>query len=400
MANDFSGWFSTEDLISAASKEGVDVTAAQVARWHRSGLLPKPKRDYSTGQRGSVTRYPPGTLHTLLAICRVQTGRTPMGEVSWALWWNGDDRDLDDIRRHMEKVAKAIDALLAKIRLSVKRGELVKGIPVSVRDSLLKAPALRGPLGWMRRPLVHGDRDDWPIMVDLVLGTLTGNLPKFTAKHEQVVIDALHQRQAHEVTMNDHIGWAHEEHGDTFAWFADFLQRPLTERLADLSCEDLILARNETRSLLEFAVTFGEFMTWLFRPDGLGYGFMRKVLLKVIDKPDLQVFFVILVHALLVDEHYGGNIDVLHGMYEESGKLTMGHQCVMTLGNEVPGLAQIITPAAMGAAIKSASSSELLSRKIERFRADHADEIDEVIRRHPELNWGVYKCKEQKTDGP
>jgi len=66
----------------------------------------------------------------------------------------------------------------------------------------------------------------------------------------------------------------------------------------------------------------------------------------------------------------------------------------------VPGLAQIITPAAMGAAIKSASSSELLSRKIERFRADHADEIDEVIRRHPELNWGVYKCKEQKTDGP
>ena len=385
----FKGWYSTEDLIKAAAKDGIKVSAPQIARWHRSGLLPKPKRDYSTGRRGTVTRYPPGTLQTLLAIGRVQTGRTPMDEVSWSLWWNGNDRELVEIRRYMEKVTIDLDGFIAKVRTAVQHGERLKGVPVSVRDSLVGAPKLRGPLGWIRRPLSHGGRDDWPVVVDILLATMTGEVPELTSNEKEVLTDALHQGEAFEVTMNDRLNWMPMQDGEAVTWFARFMQRSLAERLSEISDDDLLVARDEARQLLTFGLTFGEFMTWLFRPDGLGYGFMKKVLESVFGKPDRQVFLVVMIHAFLSDDEYGDNIESFHKIYEQWGNISEGHRCLMTLADEVPGLEIILSPGAMNAAVRSSLRRGQLVQKLREFHQKHVDEIKAVKARHPELNWDV-----------
>jgi len=389
MDDHFNGWYSTQELIKASASEGVKVSAQQIARWHRSGLLPKPKRDYGTGLRGTVTKYPPGTLQTLLAICRVQTGRTPFDEVSWALWWSGNDRDPSEIRCYMEKVTVDLDSLIAKVRSAVQRGERMRGVPTSVRDSLQHTTVLRGPLGWIRRPLNQGSRDDWPIMVDLMLATVTGELPELTSRQKRVITDALHQGEAYAVTMNDEIGWMPAQDGEAITWFAHFMQRPLSKRLAELSDDDLVLARDEARQLLEFGVTFGEYMAWLFKPNGLGYGFMKKVLEAIFGKPDRQVFLVLLIHAFLNDAEYEGNVDSLHKVYEQWDDISEGQRCLTTLVNEVPGLDSIITPGAMNAAVKSSIRREQLDQRLREFHRTRADEIEAVKGRHPELNWNV-----------
>jgi hypothetical protein len=226
-------------------------------------------------------------------------------------------------------------------------------------------------------------------MVDLLLGVMNGEVLKITSHHKKAITGALHQGEAYEVTMEDRLNWMPAQNGEAFVWFAGFMQRPLVDRLAELGDEELLLARDEARQLFEFGLTFGEIMAWLFGPDGLGYGFMKKVLEAVFGKPERQVFLVLMIHAFLSDVEYGDNFDALHQIYEQWDGVSEGHRCLMTLVDEVPGLNAVVTPAAMSAAVKSSIRREHLVQRLREFRQQHASEIDAVKERHPELNWGV-----------
>jgi hypothetical protein len=58
-----------EELLILAQQQGYNVSAIQLARWHRAGLLPRPTQQPRTETRGTYSLYPPGTGAQLLVLC-------------------------------------------------------------------------------------------------------------------------------------------------------------------------------------------------------------------------------------------------------------------------------------------------------------------------------------------
>jgi hypothetical protein len=80
----------TEDLLGAARARGFDLTARQIAEWHRDriGLLPRPTPRWR-GRKGSESVYPPGTVRQLLALCAFRREDRHVPHIAWRLWWAG-----------------------------------------------------------------------------------------------------------------------------------------------------------------------------------------------------------------------------------------------------------------------------------------------------------------------
>src|SRR6185437_1480595 len=78
-----------DGLLAAARAAGFDVSRAQLARWHRIGLLSKPEVAWLGRGKGSRTIYPTGTTFQLIALCRLHEHERSLSVVGWKLWLRG-----------------------------------------------------------------------------------------------------------------------------------------------------------------------------------------------------------------------------------------------------------------------------------------------------------------------
>ncbi len=78
-----------ECLLAAVTQAGLSASAAQVARWHRAGLLPQPRQRSLGRGRGTQTVYPPGTARQLVALIQLHRRYRYLDDVGWRLWWHG-----------------------------------------------------------------------------------------------------------------------------------------------------------------------------------------------------------------------------------------------------------------------------------------------------------------------
>lgn len=85
---------STEVLL-LAQQQGYALSAHQLVRWHRAGLLPRPQQSPLKGTRGTCSLYPPGTSEQVLLLCSLHTRERRLAHLAWQMWLAGyrvDDR--------------------------------------------------------------------------------------------------------------------------------------------------------------------------------------------------------------------------------------------------------------------------------------------------------------------
>lgn len=80
---------SVPQLVARARAHRFSVTATQLARWHRSGLLLRPKQVSLGRGRGTQTMYPMGTGDQLVTLCRIRKRKRQLRFAGWKLWWEG-----------------------------------------------------------------------------------------------------------------------------------------------------------------------------------------------------------------------------------------------------------------------------------------------------------------------
>jgi hypothetical protein len=86
---DSAGFERAKDLVLRAQEAGFDVSAEQIARWNRLGLLLKPHQ-HGLGQgNGSEVLYPIGTGDQLIALLTIHRQFRKLEAVAWYLWLNG-----------------------------------------------------------------------------------------------------------------------------------------------------------------------------------------------------------------------------------------------------------------------------------------------------------------------
>jgi hypothetical protein len=101
---------SREQVIAYAAGLGYCVTAAQLVRWHRSGLLPRPSQRSLGRGRGTMTVYPPGAAAQVVALCQIREGERRLDRIAFRLWWEGFAVDQAVIRGQLQVAWQAIEA--------------------------------------------------------------------------------------------------------------------------------------------------------------------------------------------------------------------------------------------------------------------------------------------------
>ncbi len=98
-----------QELLDLVQAHGYEVSAPQLARWHRTGLLPRPEQRSLGKGHGTRTVYPSGTGEQLLALCEIHADERRLLYVAWRLWWAGFDVSLKLVREFLERVAAEWD---------------------------------------------------------------------------------------------------------------------------------------------------------------------------------------------------------------------------------------------------------------------------------------------------
>ncbi|HET8842970.1 MAG TPA: hypothetical protein VFN35_16015 [Ktedonobacteraceae bacterium] len=94
-----------EDLLVLAQQRGFTITTTQLVRWHRAGLLPRPRQLPLKGVRGTGSFYPNGTGEQLILLCSLRTTERRFSHLAWKLWLAGYLVDLHIIRNQLMHAA-------------------------------------------------------------------------------------------------------------------------------------------------------------------------------------------------------------------------------------------------------------------------------------------------------
>ena len=95
------------ELLTLARRQGYIVSAFQLVRWHRAGLLPRPRQQplKGGGNRGTCSLYPPGTGDQLLLLCSLRLHERRLSHLAWRLWLAGYRVEYRIIRAQLQQAA-------------------------------------------------------------------------------------------------------------------------------------------------------------------------------------------------------------------------------------------------------------------------------------------------------
>lgn len=327
---------SRDDLIKSAASLGYAITAAQLARWHRAGLLPRPNQRSLGRGRGTETVYPAGTSVQLVALCHMREGERRLDRLAFGLWWDGFTVDPDVIKDLLKASAGSMEEQLRK---AVAGGQVA---------STFGAP-LRQVLGPQRITVIDarlhaGD-----------LGAGTTVLPWESAPSGIPSLDDL----------------------------ADVLGRAVASRLADgplaglitqVSETDLVLARDRAKlivSLMEVAAPFA----WLYGRAGAIFKLMERMAAALTTSD-----YAGLVVAALAFSPYV-RPDLLKAMDAgiEPPPLAEELRKILIIRERVPGAAEVFTPMTVRALLRDKEAADRYRPGIEQFVADHREQINAAL---------------------
>jgi hypothetical protein len=76
-------------LLAAADSQGAAVSADQLKRWRRAGLVPRPTVERVAGVRGSRALYPRWAIEQLSSVERLHRSIHRLDALRVAVWWDG-----------------------------------------------------------------------------------------------------------------------------------------------------------------------------------------------------------------------------------------------------------------------------------------------------------------------
>jgi hypothetical protein len=173
---------SSRQLLNLAHEHGYEVSATQLGRWHRAGLLPRPKQQAMGKAQGSQSLYPPGTGEQLLALCALRSHERRFSHLTWQLWWAGYPVDLQIIWRYVHEAAarlsKRVQWFVALKQPEQTRDGSTQELSERVLDFIEQLAAARLDYKPLRRVRKRVGKEHFPtfmrILVDVASGTFEG----------------------------------------------------------------------------------------------------------------------------------------------------------------------------------------------------------------------------------
>lgn len=334
------------ELLSRAKDAGFKVSRRQLARWHASGLLPRPLQLQSSGVAGSETIYPTGTSAQLIALCNLRAKNRRLSDLGWCLWMLGFDVREAFWKDRLKNVAawhdKISPVILRVLRPENNKNFLVKLIALRTRNVLFRQLRKRvgtsnfeSLVGLIGR-ILDGSFDGWTfandssdddLIRDKLLAEKALGLNRFKSA-EQIVRNP----RAHDVVEEVLIMLSARLSGTIFA-----------EMIAKNSDDQIASARNELRGLLAVvSSTTG--------PDASGLKAIAQFASKASNKTQMVMLLYFL--GLKEDPNFQKSLDDFFERGRSTFSPDLDIEIVRSLHRTDPALAEIFFPGNAHASLK------------------------------------------------
>lgn len=399
-----------DELIAIAQANGFSVSKRQLAEWHRAGYLPTPQllpRQRGTGP-GKISVYPLGTSNQLLAYCEAHQQRRRLPEAAWTQWWEHGGTPEKPVRAFLKKVADAWSHR-TDIVLGEYAGELVEGKTLSddAQDHLLdlvdKGSAARklSPIAAQARKRFRDGRFGTflRILVEVATGTFAGySIDAVTGKSEdRQIIDTglglgtkqpaatgkVPGRRAHPPYQAVVVDIDSEA---SLTNLMHVLEAGEIERTAEIASDDeLVQAREEVRTFLEFAETFGPISEQILGHGLLGLSALGQAASKI--PPFEQGLFVLLWRALRW-AGFSDNMDtILAAMRQWDQVWLPTFRQLQQLRMEVPAFSEILAPQQTAKALRSERAMKQTLSTLQELYAQHQEEVQAFwVKQHGQVD--------------
>lgn len=374
---------SVEELIRRAVDAGEVVTKEQLRRWHREGLLSRPRQE-SRGRKGSEVLYPAGTGAQLVALLALKR-RYPksLAKVGWGLWWLGypvpDSRARTFMVDLLQRNAKLMSTLVTP------DGELTEAF----EDALDDAGDATLNSGTIRRARRRVGADEFPIFLELLLRVASGNTDM--VKDED--LELLEHGMAIDKARTDKLPstgkpWLGGDDIRTDFERIGSFSDPAAQlaALEAASDERLRQVREIVKVFLPTIINIGTVVGDLHGPRAFGYAAFAKDFAEQADAPESQAFFAVVILTLSA-AGFDQGIEENTAQYIDSERNLARHETLAALREAVPELEPVISNRRLLAADKDPVKAEQLQRDIAEMRQDLGPEMDaffeEYFAAHP-----------------
>lgn len=362
-----------EQLLALAGSSGYGITEHQLARWHREGLLPRPKQRPLGKGHGTQTVYPPGTEAQLLALCAIRAKERSLDRVRWYLWWAGYEVPVERIREFLSDVTAEADEHIRKI-VDPGTGSLSEAAWKMLEAT--SSGRLSKPLSGSRKRVGKKRFDSFlRIMLEAVSGRFEGFSYEPTEDpkedEQRIVEKGLGLERAYTDRIGDEGPWLKnrlEGYLKGIGWLTD--AEFLRKKLASLTDEQLLEARDEARSWLALLGGYGLMFDRLLGKGAFGISGISEALREMGARE--QALFT----AVWGISRFRGPESLQKGL-ESHGKPTPEMEEGLAAWASLeearrmsPELADLLSPRRMRAALEDPRETERLAK-----------ELDEVSRR-------------------
>lgn len=372
--NDLGEGETKKDILAAVNSGDYSVSPDQLRRWHRVGILPRPKQDH-LGRRGSQTVYPSGTTDQVIEICRIQQKERRFAFIAWELWWNGFEVEPQVIRKFMKRSVDEWEK--AKLKIS--------GLDTEALNSKIEASGeARFKNKVIRKARKRIGRKNFPdfFKAQLAVGLGTYSKQTLEAQSDQMMVEkAFDLERAREQQIGEIRPWMNGEQLNEASKF--FGQLEFSVILSNITDEELTQARNLSCVLNDSLVAAGQVMDKTFGKSAFAFSAIGSLLKSspAIIQPLIILFWLALQRNKDTREAVKFTIENQH-QFEE---IVFYDQGLELLKTEIPGVEALLSPRKRRAAMRSQKSNDKYLAELRKFYAEHKTELDEFWKRHPEF---------------
>src|SRR6266487_1703336 len=380
-------------LLAAATAAGLAVSQAQLSRWHRAGLLPRPQvRSLGRG-RGTVSLYPPGSGQRLVRVAQLHQRERRLTSVAWRLWWDDGGPVPVPARELLVQVAQRWEQYrthFAELLAGEQAGEPDATGELDAIYCQAETGRIGRQLGQVRRNIGReGFSTVVRVLAEIGVGRFQGYERGVSASDEDSETGALVERamgldRARSDRLADAGPWLDGDPEVDFVRLSRALNTwPLAAGVS-ASEEELHQARAELRAFLTVISTMAPLFEQLFGRAGFGFGTIARTL--DLRTSDLQAFLLLAWLALRHDQGLRDGMRSLGSLAPAARATAQIAELLGTLGREVPAFGPVLTAKRLAAAQQDAGEGERLRAEIARVREGHRAAVDAFFAAHPEAN--------------
>lgn len=381
-------WETREELLAAATKSGHRISASQLGRLHRAGLVPAPNVRALGRGRGTESRYPPGSAARLVRVMDVHAGEHRIAYVAWRLWWEEGGAIPESARRFLAQLARSFDH--ERERLGALLTGDTEGEPsaVAAMDKFYaeaESGRVSGVLGQARRNI---GRERFATFLRVLAEVGTGHFTGYEEGDEEEEIEALVDRALGlDRARTDHLAhsdpWFGGSTGIDFAALSRILASRSMVALAQATDLELDQARVEVRSLIGVITTIAPMFDRLFGRSAFGFGIIARTF--DAQTPRAQSFMLLGWLALRQDDALRAGLKRIALVAPQAEATLRLYGVFSQLREEIPALAPVLTDQRLATAQLDASAAETLNSEISRLRQSDPSSFDTFFAAHPEV---------------